>query len=169
MRIPPNTLQNSKLNVRLSAMWGGLLFITSQQTKSNTLFILHISERQQCRSLCASWKLRSYSLCCRPDDVCCKWGNNIFDGIHFQKNRNSTAASSTIVFYSSQATFYYNISVDLFAVSLIPIIQTWCQRNKYQSINNMLIQLENHLISCAFPCGLLSSLVKFHNNQFRVF
>ena len=47
MRIPPNTLQNSKLKVRLSAMWGGPTFHgLSYQTKSNTLFILHITERQ---------------------------------------------------------------------------------------------------------------------------
>ena len=47
MRIPPNTLQNSKLKVRLSPMWGPTLTKqTSYQSKSNTIFILHITERQ---------------------------------------------------------------------------------------------------------------------------
>ena len=49
MRIPPDTLQNSKLKGRLSPMWGAPTFTTKQtsyQTKSNTLFILHITERQ---------------------------------------------------------------------------------------------------------------------------
>ena len=50
MRIPPDTLQNSKLKGRLSPMWGAPTFYTtkqtSYQTKSNTIFILHITERQ---------------------------------------------------------------------------------------------------------------------------
>ena len=53
MRIPPNTLQNSKLKGRLSPMWGAPTFYLSyvQLSKlhiklNQTLFILHITERQ---------------------------------------------------------------------------------------------------------------------------
>ena len=50
MRIPPNTLQNSKLKGRLSPMWGAPTFyvqLSKLHIKLNqTLFILHITERQ---------------------------------------------------------------------------------------------------------------------------
>ena len=42
MRIPPNTLQNSKLKVRLSAMWGGLLFTAYHIKLNQTHYLYYI-------------------------------------------------------------------------------------------------------------------------------